>query len=73
MLRHDPTRNSLGDNTVSCIVEDPESGSLWIGTNDDGVNLYDRRTGRFSEFNTSSGSLLSNNVKCVLPDGRGRV
>lgn len=73
VLRHDPTRNSLGDNTVSCIVEDPESGSLWIGTNDDGVNLYDRRTGRFSEFNTASGSLLSNNVKCVLPDGRGRV
>lgn len=37
------------------------------------MNLYDRRTGRFSEFNTASGSLLSNNVKCVLPDGRGRV
>ena len=73
VLRHDPTRNSLGDNTVSCIVEDPSSQSLWIGTNDDGVNLYDRRTGRFSEFNTASGSLLSNNVKCVLPDGRGRV
>ena len=73
VLSHDPARNSLGDNTVSCIVEDPSAESLWIGTNDDGVNLYDRRTGRFSEFNTSSGSLLSNNVKCVLPDGRGRV
>ena len=73
ILRHDPTRNSLGDNTVSCIVEDPSSQSLWIGTNDDGVNLYDRRTGRFSEFNTANGSLLSNNVKCVLPDNRGRV
>lgn len=73
ILRHDPVRNSLGDNTVSCIVEDPSSESLWIGTNDDGVNLYDRRTGRFSEFNTANGALLSNNVKCVLPDGRGRV
>lgn len=73
VLRHDPARNSLGDNTVSCIVEDPSSESLWIGTNDDGVNLYDRRTERFTEFTASNGVLLSNNVKCVLPDGRGRV
>ena len=73
VLRYDPSRNSLGDNTVSSIVEDPSSENLWIGTNDDGVNLYDRRTGRFAEFNTSNGMLLSNNVKCILPDGRGRV
>lgn len=73
VLRNDPSRNSLGDNTVSSIVEDPSSDNLWIGTNDDGVNLYDRRTGRFSEFNTANGILLSNNVKCILPDGRGRV
>ena len=26
ILRHDPVRNSLGDNTVSCIVEDPFVG-----------------------------------------------
>ena len=73
VLRYDPSRNSLGDNTVSSIVEDSSSENLWIGTNDDGVNLYDRRTGRFAEFNTSNGMLLSNNVKCILPDGRGRV
>lgn len=73
VLSHDPARNSLGDNTVSCIVEDPSSESLWIGTNDDGVNRYDRRTGRFEEYNAASGSLLSNNVKCILPDGRGHL
>ena len=71
ILRHDPARNSLGDNTVSCIVEDPDGGSLWLGTNDDGVNRYDRRTGRFAEYNVSGGSLLSNNVKCILSDGSG--
>lgn len=73
VLCHDPARNSLGDNTVSCIVEDPSSECLWVGTNDDGVNRYDRRTGRFAEFNTTNGALLSNNVKCVLPDGRGNL
>ena len=73
VLRHDPARNSLGDNTVSCIVEDPAGESLWVGTNDDGVNLYDRRTGRFAEFNTANGALLSNNIKCILPDGRGNL
>ena len=58
---------------MSCIVEDPSAESLWIGTNDDGVNRYDRRTGRFEEFNVASGSLLSNNVKCILPDGPDRL
>lgn len=51
VLRNVPSRNSLGDNTVGCIVEESDS-MLWIGTNDDGVNLYDRRTGRFR--NTTS-------------------
>ena len=73
VLRHDPARNSLGDNTVSCIVEDPSAACLWIGTNDDGVNRYDRRTGRFTEFNVSGGALLSNNIKCILPDGCGNL
>lgn len=72
ILRNIPSENSLGDNTVSCIVEAPE-GSLWIGTNDDGMNLCDRRTGRFMEYNTANGALLSNNVKCILPDGRGNL
>lgn len=73
VLRHDPAGNSLGDNTVSCIVEDPGSDRLWIGTNDDGVNSYDIRSGRFKEYNIRSGALLSNNVKCILPDGRDRI
>lgn len=71
VLCYDPARNSLGDNTVSCIVEDPSSGKMWIGTNDDGVNLYDRETERFTEFNLENRALLSNNVKCILPDGDG--
>lgn len=73
VLRHNPARHSLGDNTVSCIVEDPARERLWIGTNDDGLNRYDRRTERFDYFTTENGALLSNNVKCVLPDGEGRL
>lgn len=73
VLRHDPSGNSLNDNTVSCIVEDPASDCMWIGTNDGGVNRYDRASGRFTPFTTAGGALLSDNVKCILPDGRATL
>ena len=47
-LQHSAWRNSLSDNTVSCIAEDPDNGNLWIGTNDGGLNYYNRKTGVFS-------------------------
>lgn len=68
VIRHDDSRNSLSSNTASCIVESPGGDCFWIGTNDAGVNRYDRRTGRFEHYDERHG-LASNNVKCILPDG----
>lgn len=42
-LTYSAYKNSISDNTVSCIVEDPHTGNLWIGTNDGGLNEYDRK------------------------------
>ena len=67
-------KNSLSDNTVSCIVEDPFTGNLWIGTNDGGLNEYNRRTNHFSVFRANrkdAHALQSDNIKCVLPDDDG--
>lgn len=64
--------------TVSCIVNDPDpsANALWIGTNDDGIFRYDISTGTFTCYDESSvsadrGIRMSNNIKCILPDGRG--
>lgn len=74
-LQHSAWRNSLSDNTVSCIVEEPGDGNLWIGTNDGGLNYYNRKTGVFSYYRagTSVHSLKSDNIKCVWTDEDGSV
>ena len=72
-LQHSAWRNSLSDNTVSCIAEEPDSENLWIGTNDGGLNYYNRKTGTFSCFRagTSANSLKSDNIKCIWTDKDG--
>ncbi len=72
-MQYSAQRNSIGDNTVSCIVEERPSGNLWIGTNDSGVDYYDRRTDTFTHYRARAGGLRSNNIKCILPDGRGNI
>lgn len=74
-LQHSAWQNSLSDNTVSCISEDPDNGNLWIGTNDGGLNYYNRKTGSFSFFRAgvSANSLKSDNIKCVWTDKDGSV
>ena len=74
-LQHSAWRNSLSDNTVSCIAEDPDNGNLWIGTNDGGLNYYNRKTGVFSYYRTgtSANSLKSDNIKCIWTDKDGSV
>lgn len=67
-------KNSISDNTVSCIVEDPHSGNLWIGTNDGGLNEYDRKNNHFSVYRAdphNAHALQSDNIKCALPDADG--
>ena len=74
-LQHSTWQNSLSDNTVSCIAEEPDSENLWIGTNDGGLNYYNRKTGAFSFFRagTSANSLKSDNIKCIWTDKDGSV
>lgn len=67
-------KNSISDNTVSCIVEDSRTGNLWIGTNDGGLNEYDRKKNHFTVYRANRNNpraLQSDNIKCALPDGNG--
>ena len=63
--------SSIGSNAVSSLLEDGK-GRLWIGTYDGGVNVYNKRTGRFLRIVQASG-LSSNRIEAAmaeLPDGR---
>jgi signal transduction histidine kinase/DNA-binding response OmpR family regulator/ligand-binding sensor domain-containing protein len=65
---------SISSNSVSNLMEDSK-GRLWIGTLDAGVNVYDKKSGRFLRIvHGGNSSVLSGNriisAMLELPDGR---
>ncbi|HNC48366.1 MAG TPA: two-component regulator propeller domain-containing protein, partial [bacterium] len=64
IFRHDPQDSlSISDNWIQTIYED-RNGKLWIGTDGDGLNCYDRQTQSFVRYSARKGKPGS------LPHGR---
>lgn len=53
---------------VNCLYID-SSGRLWIGTNDNGVSVYEN--GRITEICDKKNGLSSNSVRSICEDGHG--
>jgi ligand-binding sensor domain-containing protein/signal transduction histidine kinase len=74
--RPDPNdTHSLSGNTVTIIYEDQKE-DLWIGTLGDGLNSFDRDTGRFTVFRHDPDdpkSLGDNSIYSILVDSAGRM
>ncbi|MPR37201.1 hybrid sensor histidine kinase/response regulator transcription factor [Salmonirosea aquatica] len=48
--RHDDRdSNSISNNYILTVIED-RTGAFWVGTNGGGLNLMDRKTGKFAHF-----------------------
>ncbi|WP_256011479.1 hybrid sensor histidine kinase/response regulator transcription factor [Desertivirga xinjiangensis] len=68
--------NHLNNNEVYAFWEDKASDRIWIGTGSGGVNILDRKTGKFSYMTHSPGnpnSIAGNSIKTFLEDGKGNV
>ena len=66
---HHLTRaNGLASNNIQALFE-TQTGEIWIGTRDNGVNFSDRS---WNSFDENSG-LSHNSVTALLKDGRGRL
>lgn len=66
--------NSLSSNTIMKLLEDSK-GRIWIGTEDAGINIYDKKSGRFHRIQhdpENAAGLSGNAIRCMaeLPDGR---
>lgn len=63
---------SLSNNYIRALYEDRE-GKLWIGTNGGGLNILDRKTGRFSQFKVGPGKgpISDNDVTAIFEDKTG--
>lgn len=58
-------------NTLRCIYEDKEK-NLWLGTQDGGLLLFDRKTNKFRRLTTDDG-LPSNTILRILEDKTGNL
>ncbi|HRK28807.1 MAG TPA: ATP-binding protein [Chitinophagales bacterium] len=67
-------RQSLSNNVVMCILEDPLEPQrfLWIGTKGGGLNRMDRQTGAFKHYKREQG-LPDNVIYGILPDEQGHI
>ncbi len=65
---------SLSNNRVKCILEPEIHGEeiLWIGTNNGGLNRFDKSTGSFRSFAIKDG-MPSNTVHGILEDKVGNL
>lgn len=74
-LRNSPAeRETLSNNFVLCVAEDPRAPQryLWIGTKGGGLNRLDRQTDRMTHYGLADG-LPDRVVYGILPDGSGNL
>jgi len=68
-------RNSLSDNYIMSVYEDSE-GFVWIGTNYNGLNKYDPKTGNFKLFTydiNDNTSISNNGITSICEDSHGNL
>jgi len=68
--------NSLSDNFIRCIIEYSGDELILIGTDKGGLNIFDKRTGRFSRFlhdENNSNSISDNEIWDIVEDEAGRI
>ena len=71
-IKNEPdNENSLNDPFTLCVYEH-DDGTIWIGTETGGINIYDPETNKFRVLNRENSGLNSNTIKNIskLPDNK---
>ncbi len=63
--------NTLNSNYLSFIFQDSK-GNIWIGSENNGLNLYIPSTGEIKSFTAPSG-ISSNNISSIAEDRQGNI
>ncbi len=77
LLQRNPLQpgNTLSGNYIRALLSD-NKGNLWIGTRDDGLDVYDFSLRRYTHYKhrvPDPGSLSSNNIRAITQDKQGRI
>ncbi|MBS7566142.1 response regulator [Mucilaginibacter sp. Bleaf8] len=68
----DYDENSLASDVIRCFYEHTD-GSIWIGTYNGGISVYQPQNGKFSQLNKGNSGLSSNIVYNIHRDKKGTV
>ncbi|MFZ1369915.1 MAG: two-component regulator propeller domain-containing protein, partial [Ferruginibacter sp.] len=76
VFTNDPyNAQSLSSNTLIKLFEDSK-GRLWVGTEDAGINVYDKKSGRFFRMQykaADAASLSGNSIRTIVELSDGRI
>lgn len=67
--------HSLSGNSILKLFEDHQ-GRIWAVTDNEGLNVYDKKTGHFQRIQHHSKnpkSLSSNQIRCIVEDAAGNI
>jgi signal transduction histidine kinase/ligand-binding sensor domain-containing protein/DNA-binding response OmpR family regulator len=67
--------NGLGEGTVHCIYRDRKS-NIWVGTYFGGLQMYDKKNGKFISFRHNPAdeqSIAGNDVRSITEDNHGNL
>lgn len=71
VYRHDPAdASTISQNSVASLLVDSE-GVVWVGTYDQGLCAFSKRTGRFTAYRKQPGGLSDNQVHSIYEDAVG--
>lgn len=75
VFKQDASSYSFTNDEVDCFAEDSE-GHLWIGGRHSGLQLFDKKTGRFYNYQhdpAKEGTIADNHINCLFMDNRERI
>lgn len=64
--------NSLSGNRIRSLLEDSR-GTLWIGTSENGINIYNSDNKTFKHIKDNDPNLASNNITSICEDHHGKI
>jgi signal transduction histidine kinase/ligand-binding sensor domain-containing protein/DNA-binding response OmpR family regulator len=77
VYRNDPSNTaSIIDNDIFYIYENPLDSVLWLGTQSEGLNRYNRKDDTFFAFRhdpNNKKSLPDNDIRCILTGSDGKL
>jgi len=71
-FNRNPDQNSLNSNVVSSFIEEKD-GTLWVSTEEGGINHFDRKEKTFSAYNLKETVAMTANIKCMSIDKQDRL